>query len=123
MDAAELKQETYLPESDTGEVAKVHDFLVAHETAARGEISPHFLLAAPGSGKQVEIPASVFGVLRQLIEAMSRGLAVTVVPKTQTVTTQQAAELLGVSRPTLIRILERGQILGLSSQPGSTPRV
>jgi hypothetical protein len=34
---------------------------------------------------------------------MNQGLAVTVVPQSQTMATQHAAELLGVSRPTLIR--------------------
>jgi len=52
----------------------------------------------------------VYRVLRQVIEAMDQGLAVTVAPQSQTMTTQQAAELLGVSRPTLIRLLETDRI-------------
>jgi excisionase family DNA binding protein len=41
---------------------------------------------------------------------MNLGLAITIVPQSQTLTTQQAAELLGVSRPTLIRLLETERI-------------
>ncbi len=110
MSTAELRQETYLPDQDRGGLAEVHDFLVAHETAGRGRVAPRYLLAGSDPGDQVEIPASVYGVLRQVIEAMSRGLAVTVVPQAQTLTTQQAAELLGVSRPTLIRLLKTERI-------------
>jgi excisionase family DNA binding protein len=108
--ATELRQETYLPEQDRSGLAEVHDFLVAHEAAGRGEVAPRYLLAGSNPGEQVEIPASVYGVLRQVIEAMSQGLAVTIVPQAQMLTTQQAAELLGVSRPTLIRLLETERI-------------
>lgn len=49
-------------------------------------------------------------VLRQVVDALSHGRAVTVAPQSATLTTQQAAELLGVTRPTVIKILERGEI-------------
>ena len=106
----ELRQETYLPEQERGGLAEVRDFLVAHEGAGSGEVAPRFLFVGSDPGEQVEIAASIHGVLRQVIEAMSQGLAVTVVPQVQKLTTQQAAELLGVSRPTLIRLLETERI-------------
>jgi excisionase family DNA binding protein len=110
MSAAELKQKTYLPDADGGELAKLYDFLSAHEEAGKGQIVPRYLLVGPDRSEQVEIPAEVYRVLHQVIEALSQGLAVTVAPQLQTMTTQQAAELLGVSRPTLVRLLETGRI-------------
>jgi len=107
---AELKQETYLPVADGEDVARLHAFLRAHEAAGIGRIAPVYRLVGPDPGEQVEIPAEIYRVLHQVIEAMSRGLAVTVAPQSQTMTTQQAAELLGVSRPTLIRLLETDRI-------------
>ncbi len=109
MGTAEMKQETYLPEADGREMAKVDDFLGAHEAVGKGQVAPRCRLIGPDQG-EVEIPAEVYRVLHKVIGAMSRGLAVTVVPQSQKMTTQQAAELLGVSRPTLIRLLESGRI-------------
>jgi len=68
------------------------------------------VLSGASVGEQVELPPEVYRVLRQVVEAMSKGLAVTVAPQAQTLTTQQAADLLGISRPTLIRLLEGGRI-------------
>ena len=42
--------------------------------------------------------------------AMRDGLAVTVAPQNLTLTTQEAADMLGISRPTLVRLLESGRI-------------
>ena len=58
----------------------------------------------------MEIPEEIYRVLVQVVEAMRHGHAVTVSPRSQTLTTQQAADLIGVSRPTLIKMLESGLI-------------
>ncbi|OLR91039.1 helix-turn-helix domain-containing protein [Actinokineospora bangkokensis] len=66
-------------------------------------------LIGPG-GERVELPAEVFGVLRDVVEALSQGMAITIAPRNTLLTTQEAADLLGVSRPTLVKLLESGAI-------------
>jgi excisionase family DNA binding protein len=109
MSSAALTRQTYLPESND-QVARVYDFLAAHEEAGRGQVQPRYLLAGAEPGDQVELPAEVYRVLRQVVEAMRANLAVTVVPQTLTLTTQQAADLLGLSRPTVIKLLDEGKV-------------
>lgn len=45
-------------------------------------------------------------VIVDVVEAMGLGKAISVMPVDQRMTTQQAADLLGISRPTLIKLLE-----------------
>lgn len=72
-------------------------------------------------GEHIVLPAEVFEALRNVVDAMQRGQAVTVAPIQQRLTTQEAADFLGVSRPTLVRLLEDGEIP--FEQPGRHRRV
>lgn len=109
MSSEGLLQETYIP-STGDEVARVYDFLAAHE-AKRGERpAAQYFLSGPEPGDQVQLPEEMYKLLLQVVSAMQVGLAVTVAPLSQTLTTQQAADLLGISRPTLVRLLDDGQI-------------
>ncbi|MBD2531340.1 helix-turn-helix domain-containing protein [Nostoc flagelliforme FACHB-838] len=62
------------------------------------------------NGEEIVIPDSVYQVLRQVVNAMALGQAISIVPQEQELTTQQAAEFLNVSRPYLIKLLEQGEI-------------
>ena len=67
------------------------------------------VLLGPG-GVVTRIPPSVYRVLMHVVHHMARGDAISIVPYHQQVTTQEAAEILNMSRPSLIRILDQGGI-------------
>lgn len=60
--------------------------------------------------ESIPIPESVFNILRQVIGYMRQGKGVSVVPVMEELTTQRAANMLGVSRPFLIDLLNRNEI-------------
>jgi excisionase family DNA binding protein len=103
---ARMDDRTYLPESEPGVVL---DFLGA--LTARGIKAPEArprLVAADGT--QVALPGQVYEILLQVVTAMNAGLAVTVAPHHLMLSTQEAADLLGVARTTLVRLLDSGAI-------------
>ena len=71
-------------------------------------MAQRYFLAGAAVGDQVEIPEEIHRVLLKVVDALTHGLAVTVAPQSTTLTTQQAADLLGVTRPTVIKILNEG---------------
>ena len=58
----------------------------------------------------IELPAGAVTLLVEILEDMASGRAVTVVPQNAELTTQQAADVLNVSRPFLIQLLEEEKI-------------
>lgn len=101
-----LQDETYLPREDTAEII---DFLRALRARGRDGADPRPRLTGP-DGRSVELPEPMFEVLLQVAAAMKAGLAVTVAPHHLTLSTQEAADLLRISRTTVVRLLETGAI-------------
>ncbi|WP_207506378.1 helix-turn-helix domain-containing protein [Klenkia taihuensis] len=92
-----------------------------HPPASLPALPPGPWRLCGSDGRAVDLPAEVAEVLVTALDAFAHGAAVTLTPHERTLTTQEAADLLGVSRPTVVRLLEHGAIP--YDQPGSHRRI
>ena len=76
-------------------------FISNHETVR---------LRAAEPGTEIVLPDAVVRLLRDVMTHFAEGQSVTVVPRRAELSTNEAADLLGVSRPFLVKLLDTGQI-------------
>lgn len=60
--------------------------------------------------EKIKVPLSALKILGEVLKAMSQGTPFSLVPVAMEMTTQKAAEILGCSRPHLVKLLEGGEI-------------
>lgn len=105
-------RELELPDESTAEqaaraLAELNTFLRAHPTPS----SRVRLCTDDGEGEtQIVIPTVAFRFFIDVLAQVANGNAVTVAPVHAELTTQQAADLLNVSRPYLVKVLDEGKI-------------
>lgn len=109
-----MVERTLLPPDQPKLMLELLNALKVREPAGRPA-----LVASDGS--RIDLPDELYEVLRDVVAALSEGLAITVAPTHTMLTTSEAADLLGVSRPTLVRLLEAGEMP--YEQPGRHRRV
>ena len=91
----------FAPDKDAETVRELDAALAENEGVAK--------LIAP-SGEVLELPHSVYDVLRRVLHDMAQGHILRIMPVHAEITSQEAADLLNVSRPFLVSLLEKEEI-------------
>ncbi|WP_143870008.1 helix-turn-helix domain-containing protein [Catenovulum sediminis] len=98
----------HLPTSDEIDVAKRSSRTLAkYASVDRVQMS---IRGSNGEGEQFVLPGHVMQILLDVLSEISNGNAISLIPHNQEVSTQEAANILNVSRPFLIKLLEGGNI-------------
>lgn len=99
--------ETVAPsEADSRLARESSRLLAARELSGQAEARIRF----EDQEEPVVLPASVLRLLARVLTEMSRGNAVALVPTSAELSTQRAADLLCVSRPYVVKLLDEGAI-------------
>ncbi|WP_375192367.1 excisionase family DNA-binding protein [Marinobacter sp.] len=98
----------HLPTQAEMEQAKISSrTLSKYANADRVQMS---LRGSNGETDELVLPGHVIQILLDVLSEMSRGNAISLIPHHQELSTQEAANLLNVSRPYLVGLLEKGDI-------------
>jgi excisionase family DNA binding protein len=95
--------------------------LPTDQEAALARVSSRTLAACIGHGPsarlrvvdgndEIEVPVAALRMLVDILANMAEGNAISIVPIHAELTTQQAADFLGVSRPHVVALIERGEL-------------
>ena len=87
---------------------QLRQILAAHATSDTDQRLR--VLDDAGKAAEIILAPALSGLLMDLLRYIGQGDAVTLVPVSQMLTTQQAADILNVSRPFLVSLLEKGDI-------------
>ena len=98
-----------LPSEDTARLAET----AVRQLRAATHLHPRGVVHLEPEGDPeaaVVVPAQALDLLMRVLAHLANGDAVTILPVRAEITTQQAAELLNVSRPYLIKLLDEGKV-------------
>lgn len=106
--------------ADADELARVLSFLEAHEARHRTSPEPVFFLSGADEHDSVELTEQLHAILKQVVQALSHGQSISILTRDQEISTQQAAEILGLSRPTVVKLIDDGELT--AHVPGAVRR-
>lgn len=99
----------FLPSEEDIALAKEGSRALSMVLATKAEFQT-VTIKSDGEQKNVDLPVAAFRLLIDILANLSQGNAVQVVPVHAELTTQEAADLLMVSRPYLIQLLDEKKI-------------
>ena len=96
------------PSAQEAAIARASGQLLSRH--ARNKASLKLRVTDGEQAEPIELPAGAVALLMDILEAMAAGQGVTIIPENAELTTVQAADVLNVSRPFLIRLLDEQKI-------------
>lgn len=99
-----LTQTPYIPTEEDAQLSKESSRILATHISNKAHRLK--IVEEDGTEQDATIPAAAYGLLIDILTQMARGNAVTIIPIHAELTTQEAADLINVSRPFLIKQLE-----------------
>ncbi|UIF88655.1 excisionase family DNA-binding protein [Cupriavidus sp. UYPR2.512] len=101
---------TALPSADESAIARESSRSLAVALDSRSDTQQFDFKTDNGELHSVTLPTSALRLLVEVLAEIGQGNAVSIIPIHAELTTQEAADLLNVSRPYLVQLLEKGDI-------------
>lgn len=101
---------TPLPSAQEAELARVSGRNLSVVLSSRAETQQFDFKDSKGETRSVELPTSVVRLMVDVLAEIGQGNAVSIIPIHAELTTQEAADLLNVSRPYFVQLLEKKEI-------------
>ena len=109
MSALSQEYEPVLPKEHDIELAEKSSKVLA-TAFPKKENDVQIIIKTEKKDVTLTLPFSAIKLLSQMLTQMAQGNAVTLIPTHAELTTQEAANLLNISRPFLIKLLDEGKI-------------
>lgn len=103
---------------DAQDLARVVNFVDANISRYRSAPEPQFYLSGADANERVELTHDLFVVLKCAADELSKDRSIRILAREQEISTQQAADLLGLSRPTVVKLIEDDELT--ATVPGKT---
>ena len=99
-----------LPSAEEIALAKLSSQELSAVMQANGDVQQINVVGKDGENHQLQLPASAVKLMIELLTQLGQGNSVNITPIHAEMTTQEAADLLNMSRPTFIKLLDTGDI-------------
>ncbi|GAB4479087.1 MAG: hypothetical protein OHK0037_41080 [Elainellaceae cyanobacterium] len=110
MAIAQSSNKPTLPTEAEAQLSKESSRILASHLAPQKPTRQLKIVEEDGSEQVVTVPAAAFHLFVDILSQMAQGHAVTLIPIHAELTTQEAADLLNVSRPFIVKLLESGEL-------------
>lgn len=101
---------TAIPNAEEMALAKLSSQELAAVIESQGESQLLSVIDSRGQTHEVTLPVSALKLMVEVLTQLGQGNSVNITPIQAELTTQEAADLLNMSRPTLIKLLDSGAL-------------